>query len=248
MIRFRGRRVLLDIEGTTSDIAFVRDVLFPYAHREVGPFLTRNSDQPAVQSAVEQLARDAGAADFAAWCPPGLSASGQRAWVCAAVRRLIESDSKQTGLKAIQGLIWEAGYRDGTLRAHVYPEVPAALTRWRQAGLTLAIYSSGSIAAQKLFFGHTIAGDLTPHFSAYFDTTSGPKRSADSYRSIVHASAMNAADLLFLSDIPEELDAAHAAGLHTGLVIRAGNASVASSTHPVITTFDAIDAVSAAVS
>ncbi len=248
MIRFRGRRVLLDIEGTTSDIAFVRDVLFPYAHREVGPFLTRNSDQPSVQAAVEQLAHDAGATNFEAWCPPGLGAAAQRDWVCAAVQRLIESDSKQTGLKALQGLIWEAGYRDGTLRAHVYPEVPSALTRWRQAGLSLAIYSSGSIAAQKLFFSHTIAGDLTPHFSDYFDTTSGPKRSADSYRSIVHASALNAADLLFLSDIPEELDAAHTAGLHTGLVMRAGNASVASPTHPVVTTFDAIDAVSAAVS
>ncbi len=148
MIRFRGRRVLLDIEGTTSDIAFVRDVLFPYAHREVGPFLTRNSDQPSVQAAVEQLAHDAGATNFEAWCPPGLGAAAQRDWVCAAVQRLIESDSKQTGLKALQGLIWEAGYRDGTLRAHVYPEVPSALTRWRQAGLSLAIYSSGSIAAE----------------------------------------------------------------------------------------------------
>ena len=248
MIHFRGRRVLLDIEGTTSDIAFVRDVLFPYAHREVGPFLTRNSDQPAVQAAVEQLARDAGATDFAAWCPPGLAASGQRAWVCAAVRRLIESDSKQTGLKALQGLIWEAGYRDGTLRAHVYPEVASALTRWRQAGLSLAIYSSGSIAAQKLFFSHTIAGDLTPLISDYFDTTSGPKRSADSYRHIVQASSMAASDLLFLSDIPEELDAAHSAGLFTGLVVRAGSAPALSPTHPVVTSFDAIDAVSAAIS
>ncbi len=241
MIRFRGRRVLLDIEGTTSDIAFVRDVLFPYAHREVGAFLTANSGQPAVLQALEQMARDAGAAGFSSWCPRTLDPSSQRAWVCAEVRRLIKSDSKTTGLKTLQGLIWAAGYRDGTLRAHVYPEVPNALVRWRQAGLSLAIYSSGSIAAQKLFFGHTIAGDLTHHLSGYFDTTSGPKRSADSYHRIVEASALKAADILFLSDIPEELDAARLAGLETGLVVRPGNAPVGQPAHPVVTTLDDVE-------
>jgi enolase-phosphatase E1 len=241
MIRFRGRRVLLDIEGTTSDIAFVRDVLFPYAHREVGAFLTANSADPAVGRALEQMARDAGTAGVSEWCPAALDPASQRAWVCAEVRRLIEADSKQTGLKALQGLIWEAGSRDGTLRAHVYPEVPNAFARWRQAGVSLAIYSSGSIAAQKLFFRHTIAGDLTHHLSGYFDTTSGPKRSADSYRRILEASALSAADVLFLSDIPEELDAARLAGLSTGLVVRPGNAPVAQPTHPVVTTLDDIE-------
>lgn len=246
MIRFRGRRVLLDIEGTTSDIAFVRDVLFPYAHREVGAFLTANSGQPNVEQALEQMARDAGASGFPGWCPSTLDPSSQRAWVCAEVRRLIESDSKTTGLKALQGLIWAAGYRDGTLRAHVYPEVPNAFTRWRQAGLSLAIYSSGSIAAQKLFFSHTIAGDLTPHLSGYYDTTSGPKRSADSYRRIIAESGIPAADMLFLSDIQEELDAARSAGLETGLVVRPGNAPVSSPGHPVITTLDEVEVANSA--
>jgi enolase-phosphatase E1 len=246
MIRFRGRRVLLDIEGTTSDIAFVRDVLFPYAHREVGAFLTANAGQPAVLQALEQMARDAGAAGFTSWCPSTLDPSSQRAWVCAEVRRLIEADSKTTGLKTLQGLIWTAGYRDGTLRAHVYPEVPNAFTRWRQAGLSLAIYSSGSIAAQKLFFGNTIAGDLTSHLYGYFDTTSGPKRSADSYRRIVSESGLTASEVLFLSDIQEELDAARSAGLHTGLVVRPGNAPVGSPSHPVVTSLDEVEVIDSA--
>jgi enolase-phosphatase E1 len=248
MISFRGQLVLLDIEGTTSDIAFVRDVLFPYARREVRAFLGSNASLPSLRAALDRMAQDAAAADLAAWCPHPFPSDAATDWICNAVHRLMDTDSKSTGLKALQGLLWEAGYRDGTLRAHVYPEVPAALEHWKKNGLQLAIYSSGSIAAQRLFFGHSIAGDLTPLFSGFFDTTSGPKRSVDSYRNIARSLDRDAAQLLFLSDIPEELDAAKSAGFSTGLVVRPGNAPVPAPAHPVVTSFDELDAVSDAAS
>ncbi len=248
MISFRGQLVLLDIEGTTSDIAFVRDVLFPYARREVRAFLGSNASLPSLRAALDRMAQDAAAADLSAWCPYPFPSDAAADWICNAVHRLMDTDSKSTGLKALQGLLWEAGYRDGTLRAHVYPEVPAALERWKKNGLQLAIYSSGSIAAQRLFFGHSIAGDLTPLFSRFFDTTSGPKRSVESYRNIARSLDRDAARLLFLSDIPEELDAAKSAGFSTGLVVRPGNATVLAPAHPVITSFDELDAVSDAAS
>ncbi len=245
MIEFRGVRILLDIEGTTSDIAFVRDVLFPYARREVAPFLERHSHQTTVQSALNQMAIDAGAADLAHWCPHPFPSPEAQTWIGAEVGRWMDVDSKKTGLKALQGLIWESGYRDGSLRAHVYPEVPAAFQRWTDAGLSLAIYSSGSIPAQKLLFTHTVAGDLTPFLSAYFDTTSGPKRAVASYHTIVAASGLAPAEMLFLSDIPEELDAAREAGLGTGHVVRRGTVVAGTAIHPVVSSFDEISAVRA---
>ena len=245
MIEFRGVRILLDIEGTTSDIAFVRDVLFPYARREVAPFLERHSSRPAVQSALNQMAIDAGTLDLARWCPHPFPSPEAQTWIGVEVGRLMDVDSKKTGLKALQGLIWESGYRDGTLRAHVYPEVPTAFRRWTDAGLSLAIYSSGSIPAQKLLFAHTIAGDLTPFLSAYHDTTSGPKRAAESYRTIAAASGLAPAEMLFLSDISEELDAAREAGLRTGNVVRPEAAISGTATHPVVSSFDEISALRA---
>ena len=242
MIDFRGACILLDIEGTTSDIGFVRDVLFPYARREVAPFLERHSHEPAVQSALNQMAIDAGAADLAHWCPHPFPSFEAQLWIRNEVGRLMDVDSKKTGLKALQGLIWGSGYRDGTLRAHVYPEVPLAFQRWTDAGLSLAIYSSGSIPAQKLLFAHTIAGDLTPFLSANFDTTSGPKRSVDSYRVISTASGLSPGNMLFLSDIPEELDAAREAGLATGLVVRPGTSITGPARHPAVSSFDEITA------
>lgn len=248
MIRFRGQRILLDIEGTVSDIQFVRQVLFPYARREVASFLTRHLTTPEVQSALHQMARDGGASDWENRVVPDLQSPEAIDAICQTVHRWIDSDSKQTGLKSLQGMIWEAGYRDGTLRAPLFPDVPAALTRWREAGLSLAIYSSGSIAAQKLFFGHTTVGDMTPLFSQYFDTTSGPKRSVDSYRQIARSSGLAPERILFLSDIPDELDAARAAGFATGCVVRPGNAAVDNPTHAVVNHFDEIEAVSDAES
>jgi enolase-phosphatase E1 len=240
MIPFAGRLILLDIEGTTSNLAFVHEVLFPYARQRVAAYLTDHRGSAAVHVALEQLAHDAGTAEFAAWCPHPAASAEAVAWVAAHVHRLMDADAKQTGLKQLQGLIWEDGYRDGTLRAHVFPEVPACLRAWRAAGLALRIYSSGSVAAQKLFFAHTVAGDLTPLFAGYHDTKVGGKREPASYRAIAAEAGLPPRDILFLSDVPEELDAAQAAGCAVALAERPGNRPVEDRRHPRFRSFEEI--------
>jgi len=138
----------------------------------------------------------------------------------------MDGDVKATGLKQLQGLIWEAGFTSGELKAHVYDDVPPALSAWNQAGLDLRVYSSGSVQAQKLFFGHTIAGNLLPLFRGHYDTTTGPKKQSSSYTAIAAAFALPPQEILFLSDVPAELEAAKEAGLQTALVLRPGNAAV----------------------
>jgi enolase-phosphatase E1 len=144
-------------------------------------------------------------------------------------------------LKALQGLIWEQGFHSGTLQASVFPDVPPALTAWTAGGRQVRIYSSGSIQAQKLFFSHTNAGDLSIHLSGYYDTTTGHKREAASYTAIAADVSLSPAEILFLSDVPEELDAARAAGMATGLTLRPGNRPVPYSTHPTLSSFDEIE-------
>jgi len=213
VIEFEGKGILLDIEGTTSSIRFVYDVLFPFARRELIPFLEANWDSPEVVKARGLIARDAGSPEIA----------GQRPSLITEVLRLMDRDAKTTGLKELQGLIWRRGYDSGVLCSHVYPDVPIALKAWTAAGLDLCIYSSGSVSAQKLFFAHTQCGDLTGFFRAYFDTTIGAKREAASYARIAAERALLPGEMLFLSDVSAELDAARAVGLHTGLVVRPGN-------------------------
>jgi enolase-phosphatase E1 len=148
----------------------------------------------------------------------------------------MDGDVKATGLKQLQGLIWETGYRSGVLRSHVFPDVRAALSSWRAAGLELSVYSSGSVAAQRLFFQHTIEGDLSGSFRAHYDTTTGPKREPSSYRTIAADMGIAASEILFLSDVPQELDAARTAGMAAVLVERPSNAPVAADVpHPRIT-------------
>jgi enolase-phosphatase E1 len=224
--------VLLDIEGTTSNLAFVHEVLFPYARARLLEFLVMNQAQPVVTEALEQVARDAGAGSFREWCPAGATNREALEWVVSHLHGLMDRDSKTTGLKRLQGLIWEGGYRDGTLRSHVFDEVPTVLERWSQAGIGLAIYSSGSIAAQKLYFAHTIAGNLGGFFAHHFDTTVGGKREAASYRRISGELGGNPGRILFVSDVAEELDAAAAAGFHTALAERPGNRPVPECRHP----------------
>jgi enolase-phosphatase E1 len=207
------RGVLLDVEGTTSSSTFVYEVLFPYARRELADFLRRRWDDPAVAHASEMIARDA-----------GVEATPER--VRSEAVRLMDADVKATGLKELQGLIWQEGYAAGRLRSHVYPDVPPALRRWSEAGLDLRIFSSGSVAAQKVFFVRTEAGDLLSFFRGHYDTTTGPKREAESYRRIAAGMRMPPSAILFLSDVLQELDAAAAAGMRTTLVVRPGNASV----------------------
>ena len=189
--------ILTDIEGTTSSIDFVKDVLFPYARERIGAFLRAHADDPAVAAEILATARDAGvdACDLDA--------------VTRVLVQWIDEDRKATPLKALQGMIWKDGYRNGDFVAHVYPDAHEALRRYKAEGRRLHVYSSGSIAAQRMFFAHTSYGDLTPLFSGYYDTTSGGKREAQSYRVI--AEAIGATP----SDIEAELDAAADAGLAT---------------------------------
>ena len=224
------KAIVTDIEGTTSSIAFVKEVLFPYAHREMEAFLERHWREPAVAAAVGAAADQAGQA---------LDTPAEAARV---LRRWIDEDRKITPLKTLQGLIWRAGYERGDYRAHLYPDTAGRLRHWHDAGLALYVYSSGSVAAQKLFFGYSEAGDLTPLFSGFFDTTTGGKKEADSYRAIQAAIGEPADAILFLSDVEAELDAARAAGLRTILLDRLG--TVTDSSHPVVPSFEQIDPLS----
>jgi enolase-phosphatase E1 len=198
--------ILTDIEGTTGSISFVRDVLFPYARRELPGFVRANAGDPAVRRWLDAISAELGGADDEAAIDALLG------W--------IDADRKHTALKALQGMVWNAGYGNADFTAHVYPDVPPALRAWREAGHALYVYSSGSVPAQKLYFGHSDAGDLTPLFSGWFDTEVGGKRDAGSYASIAGRIGRAAGDILFLSDVVEELDAAREAGLRTVLLDR----------------------------
>ena len=199
--------ILTDIEGTTSSISFVHDVLFPYARRELPRFVREHGEEPEVRRWLDTVAAENG----------GLC---QDAMIVETLQGWIDEDRKHTALKALQGLLWAEGYRSGDFTAHVYPDAADALHRWHATGHRLAVYSSGSVAAQKLFFGHSDAGDLLPLFDAFFDTETGGKREAGSYRRIAAALDRAPGDILFLSDVVAELDAAREAGLRTTLVDR----------------------------
>lgn len=222
------RAVITDIEGTTSSIDFVRDVLFPYARKRLPAFVETHRDLPEVQHWLQAAAREDGL----------IEASRQD--IIELLLKWIDLDRKSTALKALQGMIWKDGYEAGDYRAHLYPEVAARLHQWRADGLRLYVYSSGSVQAQKLFFRYSEAGDLGPLFAGYFDTQSGPKREPESYRRIAAAIDEPPQHVLFLSDIVEELDAAHAAGFHTGWLVREPQALPVSPHHPVYRDFDAI--------
>ncbi|MCC6998979.1 MAG: acireductone synthase [Deltaproteobacteria bacterium] len=190
------RAVITDIEGTTTSIAFVHDVLFPYAAAQLEPFVRARGGDPVVQATLAELGQASPAGD-----------------PVAVARDLMARDVKSTPLKRLQGWIWEAGYADGSLLADVYPDVAPQLRAWRDAGLTLAVYSSGSVHAQKLLFGHTRAGDLRALFTGWFDTTTGPKTEPASYARIATVLDVRPAEALFLSDATRELEAARGAGL-----------------------------------
>lgn len=221
------RAIITDIEGTTSSISFVKEVLFPYAFNAMEGFLEENWPADFTREAVAQAATES-----------GLTLDTPQA-ASALFRQWIEEDRKSTPLKSLQGHIWKAGYQNGDYRAHLYPDTAPALRRWKDQGLDLYVYSSGSIAAQKLFFGYSEAGDITNLFSGYFDTTTGPKQETASYQAIAQSIGVPASELLFLSDIGAELDAAQAAGFQTVQLIR-DEIAVPSDKHPQVTSFDAI--------
>lgn len=230
-VEISAKGVLLDVEGTTSAVAYVYEVMFPFARRRLESYIRGHWSEPAFHEVRERFSRDAEGGPFDS--PEAL---------CDEAVRLMDGDVKATGLKALQGLIWESGFRSGELRAHVYPDVAPAISAWRAAGLELRVYSSGSVHAQRLFFGHSEAGDLLPNFTGHYDTTIGPKRESPSYHAISVDWGLEPSAILFLSDITEELNAAREAGFQTALVRREGNAEprVVDPPHPSIASFDQI--------
>lgn len=237
MIQLSCRGVLLDIEGTTSSLSFVHDVMFPFVRRELERFLVQRWDDPDVISARDQIARDAGHESWNRWARNSPGPIEGRRLLTQEITRQMGADVKATGLKALQGLIWDSGFRSGELRSHVFDDVPPMLDEWCEAGLDLRIYSSGSIAAQKLFFGHTVAGNLLPRLRGHYDTTTGPKKEPASYQRIAGDFGITPAAIVFASDLIAELDAARAAGLQTILLVRPGNPPSAESLHPTATSF-----------
>ncbi len=233
-----ARVLLLDVEGTTTAVSFVYGVLFPYARARLDERLRTALTEPAVRDDIALLyaerraESEAGAPEWRNDTPEQVLASA-----VAYATWLMDRDRKSTALKSLQGRIWEGAFRSGALRAHVYPDVRPALQRWRGQGRRIAIFSSGSVLAQRLLFAHTSEGDLTPMLEAHFDTTTGPKRDPASYARIADALGAGAAALLFVSDVAEELDAARVAGLHTALCVREG-AAPPSAEHAVVRTFD----------
>jgi enolase-phosphatase E1 len=235
--------ILLDIEGTTTPIDFVFRTLFPYARLRLKQFLLKHGNEPGIREDVDALRkqhRDDAAEQLNPphWADdtPGVeleSAAAYGMW-------LIDRDSKCSALKSLQGKIWQEGYRAGDLRGEVYPDVPLALARWSSQGKTISIFSSGSILAQKMLFGSTVDGDLTGFLGAYFDTTTGPKNTPESYLKIAKALAVDPSNILFISDIEKELDAARDAGMQTALCVRTEPTESVASTHQVIHSFEEI--------
>lgn len=223
------RAILTDIEGTTSSIRFVKDVLFPFARERLPAFVATHADTPDVQHWLHEAAREAELV------------SATETEIIDLLIGWIDADRKSTALKALQGMIWEEGYRDREFTAHIYADAARKLREWHASGLRLYVYSSGSVPAQKLLFANTESGNLGDVFSGYFDTMTGAKRDAASYVRIADAIGEPAARILFLSDIVEELDAAGAAGMQTILLARAPDACPADSRHRCVADFDAIE-------
>jgi enolase-phosphatase E1 len=218
----RIRGVLLDVEGTTTPIAFVRDTLFPYAAARLDAACANAAGDARIAGSVERLR-----AEHAA--EPNAPAFGDGAPYA---RWLMQRDRKSPGLKALQGLIWDEGYRSGELRAPLFPDVPAALSRWREIGLAVRIFSSGSVLAQRLLFAHTDHGDVTGWIAGYHDTTTGAKTDPRSYATIATAFGLAPEQVLFLSDSAAELAAARSAGMDAGFADRPGNGPVPDGSFP----------------
>lgn len=220
----RPAAIVTDIEGTTSSIAFVHDVLFPYSRARLAAFV---ADHPAEAARILDAVRAEVGAEL-----------DDRACVDLLLQ-WHDADRKIGPLKQLQGMIWAEGYAQGHFTGHVHADAAAALRRWHDAGVALYVYSSGSVAAQKLLFGHSDHGDLTPLFAGYFDTAIGGKREARSYRAIAAALDRPPAGILFLSDTPEELAAAREAGL--AVILLARDAAPGDDAFPAVASFDAIE-------
>ncbi|NKI75463.1 acireductone synthase [Dickeya sp. CFBP 2040] len=221
------KAIVTDIEGTTSDIRFVHHVLFPYARARLAGAVAQADHEPEIAAALTLARHELGQ-------PEASSAQ-----LLAAFNQFMDEDRKSPALKLLQGIIWRSGYRNGDFRGHVYDDVAPQLRAWRGQGIALYVYSSGSVEAQHLLFGHSDAGDLRPLFTGYFDTGVGAKREVASYQNIAGLIGLPASELLFLSDIRQELDAAAQAGWHTCQLIR--DEADAESRHRQVNRFDQIE-------
>jgi enolase-phosphatase E1 len=228
------RAILLDIEGTTTPIAFVKDVLFPFARTNAAAFLSAHRHEPEVEADLALLAKER-AAERPEEAPPATSSNPLSYFLW-----LMDRDRKSTALKALQGRIWRDGYESGALVSEVYADVVPALARFRDAGIEVSIFSSGSVLAQRLLFAHTNAGDLRPFLSAWFDTTTGGKKEAASYARIASELGLEPRQVLFVSDVVEELDAAKQAGMDVALCVRPGTAEPIPSRHRIVRSLEEI--------
>lgn len=218
--------ILTDIEGTTTDIQFVHDVLFPYARQALAEFVKGHWDEPAMQCIMAEAKLELGAPD------------ADQATLIQAFIHWIDQDKKVTALKTLQGLIWVEGYKNKDFSGHLYLDAYEYLKLWHGQGIELSVFSSGSVKAQQLLFGYSDFGDLTPLFSHYFDTSTGHKREKSAYASIAKIIQQPPESILFLSDIVEELDAAQSAGMKTCLLAR--DEFPENSVHSVASTFESI--------
>ncbi|MGH8028306.1 MAG: acireductone synthase [Arenimonas sp.] len=230
-----GKAIVTDIEGTTSSISFVKDVLFPYARQALPGFVAEHGGELEVRHWLDRVRDEIGEPD------------ADDARVVATLQSWIDADRKHTALKALQGSLWQAGYADGDYQAHIYADAATALRRWHAAGHPLHVYSSGSVPAQQLLFKHTTAGDLSPLMSGWFDTRTGGKREVESYRRIHEAIHRGPGGAVFLSDVVEELDAARTAGFDTVLIDRIEDyptprtATQGTHGHQRVTSFDGLE-------
>lgn len=221
------KAIVTDIEGTTSSLSFVHDVLFPYAREHIGDFVRAHAAEQVVAEPLRAVAQE-------------LGETLELEETIARLQQWIDEDRKVTALKTLQGLIWEEGYRNGDFHGHIYDDAVRNLRQWHERGIALYVYSSGSVKAQQLLFAHTEYGDLTPLFSGYFDTHTGHKRESSSYEVITSEIGLRAGDILFLSDICEELDAARAAGMQTRWLVRNADELDPAAAHLQVSDFDAI--------
>lgn len=221
------KAIVTDIEGTTSSLSFVKEVLFPYARAHIDEFIRKHAEEPRIASLIEDVRKETG---------EDLSLDG----VIQQLEQWIDEDKKITPLKALQGLLWETGYQQGDFKGHIYPDAKQQLERWHQQGIKLYVYSSGSVHAQKLLFSYTDFGDLNYLFTGYFDTKIGTKVERESYQLIAKSIKLAANAILFLSDVETELDAAKSAGMQTTWLVRDGKIDARVS-HPQVKDFSAIE-------
>lgn len=201
------KAIVTDIEGTTTSLDFVKEVLFPYSRQHLRRFVHENANRAEVAGLLDAVRGVVGQ-------PLDLEA------VCAQLEQWIDEDRKVLPLKTLQGMIWAMGYANGDFQGHLYPDAVRKLRQWHEQGIRLYVYSSGSVEAQKLLFAHTPFGDLTSLFSGYFDTSIGHKRDAASYATIGRQLGISPSEILFLSDVREELDAARDVGMRTCWLVR----------------------------